>query len=80
MQIHILFFGILRDITNNSTLKVDVEGGSTLGDLKQLLVQKCPKLSEFKNYTMAVNEAYAEADYIIKESDVVALIPPVSGG
>ena len=31
-------------------------------------------------YAVAVNEAYAEGTLILKEGDVVAIIPPVSGG
>jgi len=27
-----------------------------------------------------VNEEYADADYVLQTNDIVALIPPVSGG
>jgi molybdopterin converting factor small subunit len=29
---------------------------------------------------VAVNEEYVDTNYILKDGDVVALIPPVSGG
>jgi len=80
MQINILFFGILRDIANCSTINLTLSKGDTLADLRQQLATLYPKLTAFKNYAMAVNETYAEGDYIIKENDVIALIPPVSGG
>jgi len=45
-----------------------------------LLVEKYPKLDKLNSYAIAVNESYAEDEVILKEGDVVAIIPPVSGG
>jgi len=80
MQIEILLFGILRDVIGNDTLRKEVVLGSTLQNLKEELAAAYPNLSQYKNYSVAVNEVYAKSDYTIKENDVVALIPPVSGG
>tara|TARA_R110002073_G_scaffold279026_1_gene442850 strand:+ start:91264 stop:91506 length:243 start_codon:yes stop_codon:yes gene_type:complete len=80
MQINILFFGILRDVANCSTISLAVSEGTTLANLRQQLAQLHPKLNAFKNYSIAVNEVYADGNCIVKENDVIALIPPVSGG
>jgi molybdopterin converting factor small subunit len=32
------------------------------------------------SYAIAINESYATDDMLIQENDVVAIIPPVSGG
>jgi len=80
MQIKILLFGILRDVIGENKLVIEIDLGSSLEKLKQELTDTYPKLHQYKNYSIAVNEAYAESDYVIKENDVVALIPPVSGG
>ena len=80
MNITILLFGILRDIVGEGKLNRAVNLNTTLEVLRQDLVKEFPELNKYKNYSIAVNEAYAQNDYTIKENDVVALIPPVSGG
>ena len=80
MIITILLFGILRDVVGESKLDRAVNSNATLGILRKDLAKEFPELNNYKNYSIAVNEVYAESDCIIKENDVVALIPPVSGG
>ena len=80
MNITILLFGILRDIIGESRLNKVVNIDANLENLRLDLAREFPELNNYKNYSIAVNETYAERDYIIKENDVVALIPPVSGG
>lgn len=80
MNITILLFGILRDIIGEGKLNRAVNLNATLEVLRQDLATEFPELNKYKNYSIAVNETYAASDYIIKENDIVALIPPVSGG
>jgi molybdopterin converting factor subunit 1 len=80
MEIKILFFGITTDLVGTSNLDVVLSDASTVLDFKNLLKKKYPQLENLDAYTIAVNEVYAEDDLILKESDVVAIIPPVSGG
>ena len=39
-----------------------------------------PQLKNINTYAVAVNEIYATDDVVLKENDIVAIIPPVSGG
>lgn len=80
MSITILLFGILRDVIGENKLTRATTVNTSLEDLRQNLAKEFPNLNDYNNYSIAVNEAYAENDYIIRENDVVALIPPVSGG
>jgi len=80
MQIEILLFGILRDVVGENKLSKEVVSGITLENLRQDLSVTYPDLRQYQNYSIAVNETYAENTYSIKENDIVALIPPVSGG
>ncbi len=80
MQIEILLFGILRDVVGKNKLVKQVVSGITLETLREDLLVKYPNLHQYQNYTIAVNEAYTKNDYTIQDNDVVALIPPVSGG
>ncbi|MDD7913600.1 MoaD/ThiS family protein [Polaribacter ponticola] len=44
------------------------------------LSKKHSLLKNIDSYAIAVNEEYAADDLILKENDIVAVIPPVSGG
>ena len=80
MKITILLFGILRDVIGENRLVKALTKNSSLEELRQELAKEFPQLNTYKNYSIAVNETYAENEYVIKENDVLALIPPVSGG
>ena len=80
MKITILLFGILRDVIGENSLHKVLADNISLEKLRQDLINEFPKLKNYNKYTIAVNEEYAATDYCIKENDVVALIPPVSGG
>ena len=80
MKIKTLFFGITRDIVKNSTIEFELADDTTINKLQKILFEKYSGLTDIKNYAFAVNEEYVNADYLIKVGDVVAVIPPVSGG
>ena len=80
MKITVLLFGIIKDVIGENTLKLDLEKAISVGQLKQDLLKKHNNLYQYDNFSVAVNEEYADADYILQSNDVVALIPPVSGG
>ncbi len=80
MTLQILLFGITTDLLGTSSIELNLSENSTVSDLKFVLVSKHPKLEKLKAYAVAVNETYAEDDIILNPNDVVAIIPPVSGG
>lgn len=80
MKVNMLFFGISSDLIGKNSMSVEVSENISVADFKSLLQESYPKLSEINSYAIAVNESYATDEEIIKESDVVAIIPPVSGG
>jgi molybdopterin converting factor subunit 1 len=80
MKITSLFFGITADLIGATELDMDLENGTDVGAFKLVLKEKYPQLKNITSYAIAVNEAYAEDILILKEGDVVAVIPPVSGG
>ena len=47
--------------------------------LKELLFERHPSIRD-KKFQVAVNEEFVQLNDIVKQDDVVALIPPVSGG
>jgi len=81
MKIKTLFFGITRDLTNESEIDLSITDTEiNLESLKTILQKKYPNLKDLDTYAFAINEEYATNQSIIKDKDVVAVIPPVSGG
>lgn len=82
MKIQVLFFGIAADLVGTSSLITEVPSGATVYDfkIKIKLQAEFSKLSEINSYAIAVNESYSSDNVTLKENDVVAIIPPVSGG
>ncbi len=81
----ILLFGITKDIIGSSTLKLNSAYGKdlnikTVGELKDYLGGKYPKLNSLSSLAVAVNSNFAENDTVVNAQDEIALIPPVSGG
>ncbi len=80
MKITVLLFGILRDVVGKNKLDIELSANNTLLSIKTELMGSYPKLNQYQNFSMAVNETYQDNEFILKENDIVALIPPVSGG
>lgn len=80
MNISVLFFGITTDLTGEHNINLEVDKTFTVNDLKEQLKEKYPALENIDSYAVAVNEEYANYDIFLKPNDVVAIIPPVSGG
>ncbi|MDX8552471.1 MoaD/ThiS family protein [Tenacibaculum sp. 1B UA] len=80
MKISILFFGIATDLIDSSSLEIELPNKSTIASFKKFLVAEFPELQKMSSYAVAINESYATDDVLIQENDVIAIIPPVSGG
>ncbi len=81
MQIRVLFFGVLKDLTGTTDESVTLASDATVGDLLNQLESRSPRLkSILSSVAMSVNEEYAGPEAKLKQGDEVALLPPVSGG
>jgi len=80
MRIKILLFGITRDIIGDNSIEIELTSGISVLDLQQMLKKKYSGLNDIENFAVAVNEEYASGEYTINKNDVIAIIPPVSGG
>jgi molybdopterin converting factor subunit 1 len=79
MNYKIKSFGIAREILGGKEVWLEVSG-NTVASLRQHLSQNYPKLDDLRSLFIAVNQKYADDRSELKESDEIALIPPVSGG
>lgn len=80
MNIKTLFFGVITDLIGETAASIELENSMDVGAFKLVLKEKYPQLKNIDSYAIAVNETYAEDHLLLKVSDVVAVIPPVSGG
>lgn len=80
MEIQLLFFGITEDIIGQKSMSLELKNNTTVGEVKNLLLNDFPKLKQYKSFSTAVNMEYAEDSTILQSNDTLALIPPVSGG
>lgn len=80
MQLEVLAFGIARDIVGGPTVKISLEEGINLAEFKLALSDKYPQFDTLNSLYIAINNEYGEDDQELKETDEIALIPPVSGG
>ena len=80
MKIKLLFFGIATDLVGENSMNFKLAENTTVKALKETLITDYSALKNMEDFAIAVNEEYAEDDLVLKENDVVAIIPPVSGG
>jgi len=74
----ILFFAHLRDVVGSESIEEEAKG-KTVAELKKNILEKYPALN-LDNVMTSINEEFSTDDEVIHEEDVVAFIPPVSGG
>lgn len=80
MNIHILAFGIAKEILGSDAIILELPDGAAVAALKNKLEILYPAMKSLQTYMIAVNEAYATDDKVLNMNDEVAIIPPVSGG
>ncbi len=77
MEITILFFGQLAEVTGKSSQKLsDI---TDTDELKKKLQQQYPALVEL-TFSIAVNKKIIQQKTLLNPEDEVALLPPFSGG
>ncbi|MEO9004239.1 MAG: MoaD/ThiS family protein [Ginsengibacter sp.] len=77
MEINLLSFGQVADITGNDNLKIpDVKNTN---ELNEFLAKAWPQLQSIK-YSIAVNKKIIRENTQLQDEDTVAILPPFSGG
>lgn len=77
-MISVLFFAELRESAGSEKITLEADG-ITVNELKRDYLSKY-KLDNLDHAMVAINEEYVQGDAVLSEGDVVAFIPPVSGG
>lgn len=76
MKVAVLLFAGLRELAGVRATEIELPAGSVAADVWPALGLG----DEPAGLLLAVNKSYAARDSLLSDGDVVALIPPVSGG
>lgn len=80
MRVHLLTFGVLRDLLPSGGA-VELPESSTVARLLEHLQNTLPHQPlPWSSMAVAVNREYVTASHALADGDEVALLPPVSGG
>jgi molybdopterin converting factor subunit 1 len=83
MIVSVLFFAKSRESTGCAQRSFELREGASTLDLQQVLYATFPALQGvMKTCVLAVNQEYIQLgdSHPLRESDEVAVIPPLSGG
>jgi len=81
MQVRVLFFGMLKDVTGRASDTLSLPARASLGDVLGHYEERFPRLREMAaSIAMSINQEYAGLEAELKQGDEIALLPPVSGG
>ncbi len=81
MQVRVLFFGVLKDLTGRSSDDLTLPDEATAGDVVEHYERQLASLKgKLSSIAVSVNQEYAGLKAKLHSGDEVALLPPVSGG
>jgi molybdopterin converting factor subunit 1 len=82
VSITVLYFAALRDLAGTSEERLDLaQAELSVGGLLRELEQQRPALrGRLQSVRVAVNEEFTDLATVLRGGEIVALIPPVSGG
>ncbi len=75
----VLFFGATADATEKRQIDLDLEAGSTVGQVLENVRHSHSGLNEHK-LLVALNEEYVSLDTPVQNGDTLAVFTAVSGG
>ena len=79
MAVTVLYFAALRDLADTAQEQVNIMPGMSVAELLAQLHALHERL-RYDGVRCAVNEEFVRLDHQVFDGDVLALIPPVSGG
>ena len=81
MNVPVRLFARARDLVGKDVILLELQPGSTVGDMRRRLEAEFPQLkSLLERSALAVHDEFVPDSSIIPLDADVALLPPVSGG
>jgi molybdopterin synthase sulfur carrier subunit len=80
-SITVLYFAHLAERTGTREERIDLLGDATAGSVRKFVENLHPKLAgALGSCRVAVDEEFASDETVVSDGQIVAFIPPVSGG
>ncbi len=81
MQVHVLFFGQLKDATGFAAHDFEASEAASLGSIWDDFAARFPRLEAHRPHVRAArNHEFAAFETRVEPGDEIAFLPPVSGG
>lgn len=81
MTVRAEFYSRLKEIVGASTLELTLPDDATVSDLIEQLFSEYPKLRDFQNSMLfGIGIDFVEKNHILRDGDVIAIMPPAQGG
>ncbi len=82
IEIKVMLFANIRDLTGKEELVLQVEDEITVSDALRIIKRSLPVLEKLPidSFVVAVNMEYVSRNHLLKDGDIIAIIPPVGGG
>jgi len=80
-SLSIKLFASIRQAMNSNEIKINIDNGITVLQMKQIIFETFPNLKKLNiPFFVAINHKYSKDSDVIDTNDEIALIPQVSGG
>ncbi len=81
MKVTVKLFAIFREAAGAAEAPLEVREGTSASDVWEELTEKYPRLRPYtRSVAFAINGRHVRPGAPLSEGDVVAFLPPVSGG
>lgn len=81
MIVRVLLFGPAKDAARAEQLHIELPTEATISQLKKAIVAQAPSMAVvLRAARIACNRQFVADEFVIKDGDELAIIPPVSGG
>ena len=80
-SLSIKLFASIRQAMNSDEIKIDIDNGITILQMKEIIFETFPNLKKLNiPFFVAVNHKYSKDSDVIDTNDEIVLFPHVSGG
>ena len=80
-KITLRLYASLRDLLGTDRIYIDWVDNMNVGDLRQILSELFPILTTTNTqFTIAVNRRAVDVRKVVRKTDELAVLPPISGG
>ncbi len=81
IRVTVEFWGPASDLVDAHSVQMSMDSTATVSVLRSMLMTRFSQLGPMSNsLRLAVNEEFAGENDPLRDGDIVAVIPPVSGG